>query len=531
MSKPALKEAGTVTGIYGSQNFINQKSLSLGTVITLGQKITTGPSSSVEITFDSSDPKGRKTVLKIYENSEFLVEATFLTTPNKFLGKLLKGTIQSVIQNLLPQDHHEIISPNAVTGVRGTRYYIQFFPEEVTTKIHVLEVSPPHKVTAATKGQAPIEVPPQKTVLIVKDQPPILKDLDSSELPKEPIYQRSKKEVSLEDKITEKEISLQGEITDYSDNPIAHATVLGFVEYWTAPENKIQQRQKLIQEWGPSNDTSNRLAMKKLHAGLKEWGIRLSGGNPHWRTQTDGDGKFEISGLPPFNPQTMFDMEYNIIVFKYGFGRPDSPRYHGVDTGPNFHMGDKNTKNNTPNTHFKFSLPKIQSMTEDLSGYSCSMKEETFSGSKLIYEPLLEHDAWITAYLYKQQVTQDEIIRIKNYEGFDRYAPSQKQRYKQKYDEILQKAKTIQTVHWIEAFPIFHKMGTEWWDPTIRIGYQFIPEIHDYLVLKEICEPRSITTLKPEKGRGRKGTFELRVIDPPFEKGIDYFERMERASR
>ena len=311
---------------------------------------------------------------------------------------------------------------------------------------------------------------------------------------------------------------LKGLIKDYAMKSVPNATVLGFVEYWQAPLEKIQQKQKLLEKkesgnW-PENWNETQRALTELSMGLKEWGTHISGSSPQWRAQTDSEGKFEIQGLPTYDPQTMLDIKYNIVVFKDGFGGPDSPYYHGVNTGPEIDIKE-------PKTYFEFSLPQ-RVPTEWMS---CSLKEESFSGAKLSDQALVQSGATISYNLYKQSITSDEIIRVKKYESFNySWAPHLKAEYKQKYDETIQKAKSeLHTANIIETLPLYYKTGEEPWADTLTIGYEFKPAISDTLVIKEICEPKSDLKTKA------KGIALLRWIDPPFLKSMEYFERLSRT--
>ena len=113
---PFVPPVGTITRTLGEQNFIktqdNQTPAFVNASIEPGQTILVGTKGLVELSLDDYDPQGRKTQVIIYENSSFLITETFLGQKNKFSAKLLSGWIKVLIQNLSPQDQHEIQTEN-----------------------------------------------------------------------------------------------------------------------------------------------------------------------------------------------------------------------------------------------------------------------------------------------------------------------------------------------------------------------------------------------------------------------------------
>ena len=185
---------GLVSGVFGAENYVvssgEKSKLKLNDPIQVEDTIITGPSSSLEITFDVKDEKGRTTLINIYENSELKIQDTFLKSQNKFKIHLLFGYIKVLAKNLLQTDEFKVTTPNAIVGVRGTKFYSQYVKESQTTNLHVLEVSEKKDVVIAPEKQAETIVPPMTTATVVQEQAPVLKPLDTSILPEDPIYIR-----------------------------------------------------------------------------------------------------------------------------------------------------------------------------------------------------------------------------------------------------------------------------------------------------------------------------------------------------
>ncbi|MBI3018533.1 MAG: hypothetical protein HYY61_01370 [Deltaproteobacteria bacterium] len=520
LQKESLPSPGIVTGIYGTKIFLKNTPLKLGDQIRLGQKIITGENSSVELTFDSQDSKSRKTVINIYENSEFIVESTFLTPQNKFLAKLIKGYIKSVIQNLLPEDTHKIISPNAITGVRGTRYYIQFLPEEETTKVHVLDVSSQRKVTAAVKGQPEVEVPPQKTAVIIKNQAPILKDLDPSELPKEPPYQRSEEKTACLE--TQGEMTLKGKVRDSDTHtPIADATVIGFVDYWSAPPPKIKERKARVEELkkGGSTYLQKLKEYYELYMGLKEWGTRCSGSQKEWKVKTQSDGTFEITGLPHFNEETMFDIRYDVVAYKSGYGEPHTLWYtskHTIsfdDIAPPIYEYDKKRRDEKFSTlDLPLLKPRYLNMTPGIN----FIEEEQWSGSRFV-----QNSVHIQYTIYKMTLSSDEVILPDNLPRVQGYFPNMGNEKNRAYfrAETQRLRSNIKSSRIIAGMPLMGNSGH--WN-NIAIGYDFEEELKNYLIIKY-----QDTAFSHPMARLTTGLVDVYHVGPPFLKSHTYFEKLK----
>ena len=185
---------GFVSGIFGEENYVvmgdKKEKLKLNDPIQIEDTVITGASSSLEITFDVKDEKGRTTLINLYENSELKIQKTFLKSKNGFQVQLLLGYIKVIAKNLLQTDEFKVSTPNATIGVRGTKFYSQYVSESQTTNLHVVEVSEKREVVIAPEKQVETIVPVMTTATVVKMQAPELKPLDTSILPEDPIYIR-----------------------------------------------------------------------------------------------------------------------------------------------------------------------------------------------------------------------------------------------------------------------------------------------------------------------------------------------------
>ena len=191
--------SGVVTGLHGVENYILSQDeklpLKVGDPIYLGQTIITGKNSSVEIVCDQDDSKKRATTINVLQNSQFTIHKSFSSSEKEFNARLIIGWLKVTIDNLFQTDGFEIETPNAVIGVRGTKFYMQTAMEngkQVSTA-HVIEVTGSHKVTAKHLGygQKDERIIPAGQSAVITDDKIILRSINYLLLPKVPVYNRT----------------------------------------------------------------------------------------------------------------------------------------------------------------------------------------------------------------------------------------------------------------------------------------------------------------------------------------------------
>ena len=206
--------SGVVTGLYGQENYVLSQDeklpLKVGDPIYLGQTVVTGKNSSVEIVCDRDDAKKRSTTINIFQNSHFTINKSFLSSEKEFNARLIIGWLKVNIDNLFQTDGFEIETPNAVIGVRGTKFYMQAARdiEKPVSTAHVIESTGSHKVTAKHLGygQKDERIIPVGQSAVITDDKIILRPINFSLLPKVPVYHRTipKKELEQEKGSTKK---------------------------------------------------------------------------------------------------------------------------------------------------------------------------------------------------------------------------------------------------------------------------------------------------------------------------------------
>ena len=326
-------------------------------------------------------------------------------------------------------------------------------------------------------------------------------------------------------KLSKNKIIVRGQVFESKGSdkkPISNATVLVFVDYWTAPKEKIDEKLKLWKEMVGSaqkgQKTFGKEQMEKLKSmyvldlGLKEWGKHYSGGDTTWITKTDEEGKFLFKDMPPYDLKKMYDLSYDIAVFRDGYiGGSGGVEALGQGGGYVQLMGQNETV-------FEVHLSPSP---------SCKWQwEDSFSGTE--FRRAGDFD---TKYmLFKQGIDTDEIILPFDSPKVELPADQKKekmsgdQKLVKEYEMKIQKIKSlIRGIDIVEVHPIRLPMDGKQYDMELTVGYKLSKVLNNYRLLKQHCVFNPIPPPQPPYDQEANG-FEVGV---PYMSSWRFFEDIE----
>ncbi len=150
---PALDEGliAYVSGIVDITDGTDWFPAEIGDMITIEDRIKTGPDSSCEIQF------GTTAVIHLKENTEISVSRISLTPESNKVGlNMVAGSVLAKVQKLAEKDSFSVRTSNTVCGVRGTEFSVSEEPGQKT-------------VLAVKEGSVAV-LPPELDVEVLKEQ-------------------------------------------------------------------------------------------------------------------------------------------------------------------------------------------------------------------------------------------------------------------------------------------------------------------------------------------------------------------------
>jgi hypothetical protein len=154
----AAEPAGKVTFLTGSaerHRSGHSEALALGSPVVLGDQVTTGAASRVEITLAD------RSAVRLDENSKLVIQqADFGGTEGQkqFAAKLTLGKLWSKVTSVLGgQSRFEVATDNAVAGVRGTTFRVDAHKDHsVLVRVYAgaVAVASANPLPASAKGKS-----------------------------------------------------------------------------------------------------------------------------------------------------------------------------------------------------------------------------------------------------------------------------------------------------------------------------------------------------------------------------------------
>ena len=319
-------------------------------------------------------------------------------------------------------------------------------------------------------------------------------------------------------------IVLRGKVLETtSHKPIAGATVLGFVDYWEAPPEKIQQRTEIFKKFhemalqgkkSPQELMPIFKQMYELDLSLKTAGKRFTGGDPAWKATTDSEGNFEIKGIPPYKPQSMYDIMYEVLAFKDGYAFNSTGSAQGLGG-------------------VQVQIPKLEFalyLEPNKSEVSCNLSVQNFSGQNFSYPTKMVQE--ITSWLIKNHVDQDEVVLLKDFpiDQEYNYDGSKEKNQKLFASKLSDLSSQFPGIHFVGAHPQSKKIkipldAKNSYEEDRFTGYHFSSALNQYLLIQETCilpikSPPPQLEQEPHYGS-------IREVFPPFIKTKNYFKQIE----
>lgn len=127
-----------VRSVRGTASYTDQgsdwKPLNVGRVLGPGATVRTGASSQVDLFLDENGP-----IVRLLESTQLGLDKLNLERTGSDVVietqlDLRQGTIQGVVKKLAAASTYEVKTPNAVAGIRGTRYQISADDKVICTE-------------------------------------------------------------------------------------------------------------------------------------------------------------------------------------------------------------------------------------------------------------------------------------------------------------------------------------------------------------------------------------------------------------